>query len=227
MVHDRRDYWCKPIPDREFSINTYTSATIWQLKDLIAKTLGTNSRYVGLELPEKTMVTDDMNGMTLREVNLKPNSVILVTRRGLPDRHIEKATLMQANKAFTPPAIKIIKSLFHAYKDSDTGRLTKEQTINLLQRLARKEISRHDELYDKFIGKPNDEEENAEEGIKETAFLTSFHEYAKMKEHHIHRYFKSCFWGKDFVRHVDMEAPPHLEACKMPRYTISANEEQF
>ena len=110
-VIDRRDYWCRPIVDREFVISTYTSATVWELKDLIAKTLGTLPRYVGLELPNEVKVTDDMNGTTLKELNLQSNSAVKVTRRGLPDRNLQKAELLK-NKAFTPKATATVKEIF-------------------------------------------------------------------------------------------------------------------
>ena len=111
-VNDRRDYYSDPIVDREFLISSHTSATVWELKDLIAKTLGTHPRYVGMELPDEFKVTDTMNGTTLKELNLQSNSLIKVTRRGLPDRNIQKTDILQKNKAFTPQAAAIINDLF-------------------------------------------------------------------------------------------------------------------
>ena len=174
-VIDRRDYWCRLIVDREFVISTHTSATVWELKDLIAKTMGMHPRYVGLELPEEVKVTDNMNGLTLKELNLQSNSAIKVSRRGLPDRNLQKAELMK-NKMFTPQAKAVIKELFAQYKDAATGRLSKEQMVQFIQRIARKEITQHEELYIEMIGRGA---EAGEDGFDEAKFLNSFQGYAK------------------------------------------------
>ena len=90
--------------DREFTVDTYTTATVWELKEHIAQVMGTHPRYVGLEMPDGTKVQDFMNGKTLKELNLKSNSIIMVSRRGLPDRHIQKEELIGKSKAFTQKA---------------------------------------------------------------------------------------------------------------------------
>ena len=56
MINDRRDYWSKPMLDREFTVDTYTTATVWELKEHIAQVMGTHPRYVGLEMPDGTKV---------------------------------------------------------------------------------------------------------------------------------------------------------------------------
>ena len=68
--------------------------TVWELKEQIAQVMDTHARYVGLLLPDGTNVEDQMNGMMLKELNLKSNSLIMLSRRGLPDRHIEKEELI-------------------------------------------------------------------------------------------------------------------------------------
>lgn len=224
MVKNKASYYGGLKLDKTVVVKLYTSATVWEFKKEVSSMLGLAPKYIKLTLPNKDQLMNNMHGLTMQELGLK-NGDILTAEKLSVSEHVTEAPLVDpATRQLVPRAVEIFTEWFHIYVDPVEGKMAAPQVAKFIAGATRATCSSNDPRVTTITTKYGGEE--AKLGLAD--FLSFYRDAASgttlkavqsnLKNHNVRLDLKKMSEVVDEVSY---------SATEMPRYTLSANQEQF
>lgn len=225
MVKNKQSYYGTLKLDKSIVVKIYTSATVWDFKKEVSAMLGLSPKYIKLTLPNKDVITDSQHGMTLEQLSLRNGDILTAEKLSIVENIVEAPIVDRVNRKLTARAEEIFTEWFHLYKDSSSDLMDASNVAAFIAGATKQTCLKDDNRVEHILNKYDTDKDGA---ITLTEFLTFYYDAASgtslkavqqnLKNHNVRLDLKKI---SELVEEVA------FNQSEMPRYTLSANQEQF
>lgn len=187
--------------------------------------LGLAPKYIKLTLPNKEILRDSQNGMTLSELNFKNNDILNAEKLSIVEEVSEVALVDRATRTLVPRAKEIFSEWYDMYKDPETNLMSKANVASFIAGATKQPCGPDDNRVEGIMNK-FDTDKDGQLGLED--FLAFYYDASQgnalkavqsnLKNHNVRLDLKKM---SDVIETID------YAENEMPRHTLSANQEQF
>lgn len=225
MVKNKTSYWGGLKLDKSIVVKLYTSATVWEFKTEVSKMLGLSPKYIKLTLTNKEVIKDSQHGMTLQQLAIKNGDILTAEKISVAEEVAQVPIVDHVKRALVPRAKEIFSEWYDIYKNQSTGLMDNVCVANFIQGATKQNCPVTDNRVEHIMKKydtDNDGNINLEQFLQfyyDAAAGTSLSAvYSNLKNHNVRT---------DLKKMSEVVEEVQYEQRDMPRYTLSANQEQF
>jgi hypothetical protein len=221
-----KNNWGQQRLEKTLFVQVYSSATVWEFKQAVARELDLIPKYLQFELATEVL-TDDKNGMTISETGIASGD-ILTARRLILKEDVEAVTVVDFDaQRLDPRAAVIFAEWFDLYKNPETGLMDNEGVAKFISRATNHMLSKNDAKVASMI---QEHDSDGDRCLTLDDFLRFYYDAGigpDDKQDAIGNNLKYHSVRCDLVRLRDVIVPEVFTAPNMPRNSLSSTQDEF